>query len=68
MFLYASKSTPVLPPMLESTSARRLVGIWMKSIPLKKVAAVKPHISPVTPPPKAISTSLRLKFSSISFT
>ena len=68
MFLYFSKSTPVLPPMLESTSASRLVGTWIKSIPLRYVAAVYPHISPVTPPPKARSRSLRVKCSSISFT
>ena len=57
IFLYESKSTPVFPPMLLSTCARRLVGICTKSMPLRYVAAVNPVISPVTPPPRAISIS-----------
>ena len=57
MFLYARKSTPVFPPMLESTCARSDVGTCIKSMPRRYVAAANPVRSPTTPPPRATSIS-----------
>ncbi len=67
MFLPASVSTPVFPPMLLSTWARRVVGIWMTGIPRMKIEAVKPVRSPMTPPPRAISAVDRSAPRAISF-
>ena len=57
-------STAVFPPTDESTCARSVVGIWIKSIPLRKQAAANPVISPTTPPPSAMMKSLRVMFCS----
>ena len=46
----------VLPPTELSTWANRVVGIWMKSMPRSSIAAAKPVISPITPPPNATTT------------
>ena len=58
-FLTSWKSMPNLPPMLESTWLKSVVGIWIKSIPRLKVDAAKPPISPITPPPTHNKTELR---------
>ena len=47
----------VLPPTEESTCARSVVGIWIKSIPLNIIELMNPARSPITPPPSAISVS-----------
>ena len=70
MFLKCLKSTPVLPPILESTCDTKVVGICTKSIPLRYVAAANPQISPTTPPPRAskisfLSNLLKIKVSYI---
>ena len=51
-------SIAVLPPIEESTIASSEVGICTNLIPRLKVAATKPIMSPITPPPKARSTDL----------
>ena len=56
---------PVFPPIAESTCAKRVVGICIKSTPLKKVSAANPAKSPITPPPNAIIVSCLSKFFSI---
>ena len=56
-FFPAGISIAVLPPTDESICARSVVGICTKSTPLRYVAAAKPAISPVTPPPKAMIIS-----------
>ena len=45
---------PVLPPIEASTMASNVVGIWTTLIPRNHVAAAKPVMSPITPPPRAI--------------
>ncbi len=60
-FLPKGKSTPVFPPTLASACDTRLVGIWTKSIPRRNVAAAKPPMSPVTPPPRVTTISVRVK-------
>ena len=45
---------PDLPPIDESTCASRVVGMWIRFTPLKKVSEANPTRSPITPPPKAI--------------
>ena len=45
---------PVLPPIDESTCAKRVVGTCTKSIPLIYEEATYPAKSPITPPPIAI--------------
>ena len=55
--MYALKSTPVFPPILESTCARRDVGTCIKLIPLRY-----PVKSPTTPPPSATSISFLSKW------
>mmetsp|Transcript_56720 Transcript_56720/g.130414 ORF Transcript_56720/g.130414 Transcript_56720/m.130414 type:complete len:246 (-) Transcript_56720:258-995(-) len=52
-FLPAGASMPVLPPMLESTIARTVVGTCTNGTPRMYVAAVNPERSPTTPPPRA---------------
>ena len=53
---------PVFPPIEESTWANKVVGILINFIPLLKILASKPVMSPVIPPPKEIMQSVLLKF------
>jgi len=50
---------PVLPPTDESTCASSEVGTCTKSTPRRRIAAAKPARSPTTPPPSAMTRSLR---------
>ena len=54
--------TPVFPPIDESTWPSKVEGIFIKFIPLLTILATKDVKSPITPPPKAIKTSVLLKF------
>ena len=63
-FLPDGKSAPVLPPMPASTMAKRVVGRLSQRMPRNQAEAAKPVKSPVTPPPKAITKSLRSKWAS----
>jgi len=45
---------PVLPPTELSTWDKRVVGTWIKLIPLNTIEAENPAMSPTTPPPNAI--------------
>ena len=56
---------PVLPPTEESTCAKSEVGTCTKSTPRRRIAAAKPARSPTTPPPSAITRSLRSIFAAI---
>ena len=58
-FLPSGRSTPVLPPMDESTCATSVVGTWIQGTPRRYVAARKPAGSPSAPPPIATSGSRR---------
>ena len=60
-FLPTGRSTPVLPPTLASTWESSVVGTWRKGMPRRKVAAAKPPMSPVTPPPRVTMKSVRVK-------
>ena len=53
------KLITTFPPILLSTCATSVVGNCRSSIPLLKVAAANPAVSPITPPPNAIKRSLR---------
>ncbi len=56
--------TAVFPPTELSTCASRVVGTCMKGTPLRYVAATKPAMSPITPPPRAIiGEFLSMRFS-----
>lgn len=46
----------VLPPIEESTIASKDVGTCTNRMPLLNVAATKPIMSPMTPPPRAMMT------------
>lgn len=59
-FFPHGRSIAVFPPTEESTWAKSVVGICIYSSPLKNVAAAKPVISPTTPPPRAITQSVRV--------
>ncbi|CRH48546.1 Uncharacterised protein [Chlamydia trachomatis] len=48
---------PFFPPMLASIIATKVVGIAMKGIPRQCVAATKPAISKITPPPTPIKVA-----------
>ena len=63
-FLPAGRSTATLPPTLASTMASRLVGICTNGTPRSHVAATNPAMSPITPPPSAITGSLRASLAS----
>mgnify|MGYP006990180703 CR=1 FL=1 len=56
-----SKLTEELERLEWNLSYKKIVGICIKSIPLKKVAAQNPVKSPTTPPPNAKSTSFLVK-------
>ena len=58
-FLYGPKSIPFLPPTAASTIPSKLVGMFIKSIPLLNTEAIKPPISVTTPPP-TLRTKSRL--------
>ena len=59
--------TPVLPPMLESTIASRVVGTATRRTPRSHVAAARPARSPTIPPPTAITTPPRsIRFRSMN--
>ena len=51
--------TPTLPPMAASTCASRVVGTWTRATPRRMVAAAKPAMSPMTPPPTAMTVAER---------
>jgi hypothetical protein len=53
-FFKLPKSTPFFPPIEASTIESKVVGIFMKSIPLLNVQATNPPKSEITPPPKLI--------------
>src|SRR6266496_1903217 len=50
-FLERWPFTPVLPPTLESTIARRVVGIATRRTPRCQIDAANPARSPTVPPP-----------------
>ncbi len=52
--------------MLESTWASSVVGTWTTGMPRRNVAATKPAMSPITPPPTATTKSPRSVPTSIS--
>jgi len=51
----------VLPPTEESTAARSVVGSCTSPIPRMYSAAARPAMSPVTPPPRANTVSVRVR-------
>ena len=59
MFFPHGRSHAVFPPYEASTIERSVVGTLIHSIPRIHVAAANPVRSPVTPPPTAVTTSLR---------
>ena len=62
MFLPVRLFTAVFPPTDESTIAKRVVGTWIYRTPLRKVAAMKPTMSPIEPPPIATRTTFLSQF------
>jgi hypothetical protein len=56
MFLARGWLIPTFPPIELSTMARRVVGTPTQSTPLMYVAAAKPPMSPITPPPTATTS------------
>ena len=52
-FLPSAWLTPTLPPIELSTCASSVVGTCTSVMPRRKVAAAKPAVSPMTPPPTA---------------
>ncbi len=66
-FLPAGRSTATLPPPLASTIASRLVGLWTNGTPRSQVAATNPAMSPITPPPSAITGSPRASLASANW-
>ncbi len=64
-FLPCGELMPVLPPTEESTCASSEVGTCTKSTPRRRIAAAKPARSPTTPPPSAMTRSLRSIFAAI---
>ena len=50
---------PVLPPTAASTIASSVVGTFTRRTPRSHVAAAKPAMSVVAPPPMATTASLR---------
>ncbi|OQA64651.1 MAG: hypothetical protein BWY37_02019 [Firmicutes bacterium ADurb.Bin262] len=60
-FLPARRLTAVLPPMEESIAASSVVGSCTQGIPRRYTDAAKPARSPVTPPPRANTVSVRVR-------
>src|SRR5215212_2809316 len=60
-FLPSGKSNPVLPPSDASTIESNVVGTQTQGIPRMYVDAANPAISPITPPPRAMTVLLRSK-------
>ena len=59
MFFAPGRSQPVLPPVEASTIDSSVVGTFTQRMPRIQVAAAKPVMSPVTPPPTATAKSSR---------
>ena len=58
-FLPTAWFTPVLPPTLASTIASSVVGTCTNGTPRRRVAATNPAMSPMTPPPRAMTVVFR---------
>ena len=50
---------PVLPPIEESTMARKVVGTWTTGVPRCQIEAAKAARSPTVPPPTATTVESR---------
>ena len=60
-FLPSAVFIPVLPPTAASTIASSVVGTWTTRTPRSQVAATKPPMSVVAPPPTVTTASERVK-------
>src|SRR5215216_2088930 len=58
-FFPSGRSNPVLPPSDASTIESNVVGTATQLMPRIYVEAAKPAMSPITPPPRAMTVLLR---------
>ena len=65
-FLRELKFMPFFPPTEASTAPSRVVGTFTKRMPRLNVAAAKPPMSVITPPPTLISSDCRVAPPSLS--